>query len=166
MTIVGGGMEMIGFGLIVLQLVRAQRQEFGWPQLILRSRDRIVATVRRLLRRPRLVSIHAVDAAASFDMAGSLSVRKGMGQTAPDRFAAIEFNLLEIEKELRERIKELDQGITKVRDELNTTRSAIEQREREQEQERKAELRSSIKFEALGVVFFLSGTVLSVIGSV
>lgn len=37
MVIVGGTLEGFGFGLIVIQLARVQRQEFGWPRFLLRS---------------------------------------------------------------------------------------------------------------------------------
>jgi hypothetical protein len=37
MTISGGALELIGFALVVVQLARVQRQEFGWPRFIVRS---------------------------------------------------------------------------------------------------------------------------------
>jgi vacuolar-type H+-ATPase subunit I/STV1 len=157
---------MIGFLLVVGQLARVQRQEFGWPRFVLRSWGWTKARLRQLLRRPGRV--HGVGASmlASIESAARASVRKGMGPQAFDRFAAIEYNLTEIEKELRERIGEVNESVRKLREELTTTRSTIEQREREREEERKAELRSSLAWEAWGVVFFLTGTVLSVLGSV
>jgi len=165
MTVVGGALELIGFALVVIQLARVQRQEFGWPRFIVRSWGWTRGTIRRLLRRPRIVHAMAVDMAGTSDVAGRLSIRKGMGPQAFDRFAAIEFNLEQIENELRERIGEVDASVGKLRDELTTTRSAIEQQEREREEERKAELQSSLAWESWGVVFFLCGTVLSVMGS-
>ena len=45
------------------------------------------------------------------DVAGSLSIRKGMGPQAFDRFAAIEFNLEQIEKELRESLRQADRNL-------------------------------------------------------
>jgi hypothetical protein len=158
-------LEVIGFGLIVFQLVRVQRQEFGTPQFVVRSREWGKRKIRRLLRRPQ--QIHAVSATmtGTADVAGSLSVRKGMGPQASDRFAAIEFNLEQIENELRASIGLLDKRLGTVGDELTATRNAIQQGKREQEEARKAELRSSLAFEAWGVGFFLFGTVLSVLGS-
>jgi hypothetical protein len=166
MTITGGALELFGFALVVFQLARVQRQEFGWPRFVVRSWGWVRATARRLLRRPRIVHAVSVDMAGTSDIAGRLSVRKGMGPQAADRFAAIEFNLEQIESELTERIREVHASVAKLRDELTTTRSVIDQQEREREEERKAELRSSLAWEAWGVVFFLCGTVLSVLGSV
>jgi hypothetical protein len=91
MTVVGGALELIGFALVVIQLARLQRQEFGWPRFIVRSWRWTRGTIRRLLRRPRIVHAMAVDMAGTSDVAGRLSIRKGMGPRAFDRFAAIEF---------------------------------------------------------------------------
>jgi hypothetical protein len=165
MTIVGGGMEMIGFSLIVYQLVRVQRQEFGWPQFVVRTRAWVMSRARRLLKRPQVVHVGGVDSA---ETVGSVRIRKRfpMGQMAPDRFAAVEYNVNELERELDERFQEALDEVEKVRSELSSVRGKMDQREAERDAQRKAELRSSLAFEAWGVVFFLSGTVLSVIGSV
>jgi chromosome segregation ATPase len=94
------------------------------------------------------------------------SVRRGMGPDSPDRLGAIEFNLTELEQEFRERVNELEQEVRKVEQRLNVTRSTIEQRERERDEDRRAELRSSLAWEAWAVLFFVVGTVLSIAGSV
>ena len=165
MTIVGGALELIGFALVVVQLARVQRQEFGWPHFIVRSWGWSRAKLRWLLRRPGRVHGVAASLLGELSVSGRVSVRKGMGPQTFDRFAAIEFNLQQIDSELTARIREVDESLGKLRDELSATRNAIEQQEREREEARKSELRSSLAWEAWGVVFFLCGTVLSVMGS-
>ena len=139
MVIVGGVLEGIGFGVIVVQLALVQRQEFGWPQFVLRSWGWTRAKVRRLLRRPQHVHLGAASLSATASLSGRASLRRGMGSRAFDRFAAIEFNLEQIEKDLGERIAEVHESVERLGNELTTTRSTIEQREREREEERKAE---------------------------
>ena len=165
MTITGGALELIGFALVVVQLARVQRQLFGWPRFIVRSSGWASRAVRRLLRRPRIVHVVSADFAGEVDVAGRLSIRKGMGPRTFDRFAAIEFNLEQIEKDLQESMRQADRNLNELRDEFTRSRDAIEQRERQREEDRKVELRSSLAWEAWGVVFFLCGTVLSVMGS-
>jgi hypothetical protein len=162
MTILGGIFEVIGFAVIVWQLVRVQRQEFGTPQFVHRLRAR----VRKLLGKPPITVSAGASMLARFNIEGRGTVRKAMGPDVEDRLAALEHNVAAIESDFSERVGALKSQLGEVSQGLNVTRSEIQQREREREQQRKAELRSSIKYEALGVAFFLSGTVLSVIGSV
>src|SRR3712207_6100103 len=106
LTILGGIFEVVGFGMIVWQLARVQRQEFGWPRFLSRWYGRLRAHLRRLLRRPPIVASASASMSLALSTSARGSVRRGMGPEAPDRFAAIEYNLTEIEKELRERIGE------------------------------------------------------------
>ena len=161
MTITGGILELIGFGLIAWQLARVQRQEFGWPRFVLRGR----AVLRRLLGLPPIT--HGVGASLNmrWGIEAQGTVRKRMGPEVDDRFAALEHNVAAMDKDFSERIAAHKKRLREITQELNKMRGEMTQAEQEREQKRKAELRSSLAWEAWGVSFFLAGTVLSVMGT-
>lgn len=159
-------MQIVGFLVLAGQLARVQRQEFGWPEFMRRSWAWTASRLRRLLRRPVHAQVHSVLPAMTAEAAGRLSVRKGMGPGAADRFSAIEFNLEQIEKEFGQKIDAVNASVEGLRQELTMSRHAIEQRELEREVQRRIELQSSIAWEGWAIALFVVGTSLAVWGSV
>jgi hypothetical protein len=126
MTIVGGALEVTGFMFVVAQLVRVQREKFGWPRFLIRGQKWVAWRVRRLLRRPNGVALGGASMSARATLSGRGSVRKEMGPMAGDRFAAIEFNLTEMEHELRERAREIHRhGAQRARQHLDVLKAGI-----------------------------------------
>jgi flagellar motility protein MotE (MotC chaperone) len=70
-----------------------------------------------------------------------------------------------LETELRERAEELDQDLDKVRGRIAELRAELDQQYQAREEERRGELRRSITRQSLGIVFFVSGAILSILGN-
>jgi hypothetical protein len=166
LTIIGGVLEISGFGLIVAQLVRVQRREFGTPQSIARAQNWIRQTA-RLLGRRKGGTVHAAGVAmsASASMSGAASVWRNMGDSAPDRLDAIAANLNELHAIVDRLGSRHQQAIAGLRGDVDATRTELREHTAEQEAQRKAELRASITWEAWGVALFLAGIVCSVAGT-
>lgn len=166
LTVMGGVLEISGFALVVAQLVRVQRREFGTPQSIARAHNWLRHRTARLLGRRKDATVAARAAmSASAGMSATVSVGKDMSETAPDRLAAIAANLNELHGIVERLGSRHQQAIAALRGDVDTTRVELREHAAEQEAQRKAELRASIKWEAWGVVLFVAGTACSVVGS-
>ncbi len=168
LTVTGGVLEIAGFGLVVAQLVRVQRREFGTPQTIKRTRTWLWHQVAQLLpRRRKDATVHAASASlsATASMAGHAMAWHNMDPGRADRVDAIAQNLEQLHERVDRLAKKQGDRISDLRRDVDATRAALHGHTAEQEEQRKAELRASITWEAWGVVLFLAGIMCSVAGS-
>jgi hypothetical protein len=167
LTVIGGLMEVAGFGLIVAQLVRVQRREFGTPESIARAQNWIRHHTARLLGRRKGATVHAagVSMSARASLSGTASVWRDMSDSAPDRLDAIAANLNELHAIVDRLGSRHEHATAGLPGDVDATRTELREHTAEEEAQRKAELRASIKWEAWGVALFLAGTVCSVAGT-
>lgn len=166
LTVLGGALEAVGFACIVAELARIQWREFGTPESLLRFRAWWRRSLLKLLRRPPSVASGAA-AVSGGGAAGATGFKwMHMGPQEKDRLAALEHNVKVLDERLRDKTAELDQGIRKVAKDLESTRSAIDRRAQEREEERRSSLRGSMRLQVAATFFFIVGLGLSVWGSV
>lgn len=162
LTIAGGTLEVLGFGLIAYDLYRIQCHEYGTPQII----ERIKARVRKLLHISRHHTLHLGDVVGVSDAAGRIKVRTGSGGGIDERLDALEKNFGRLDEEVDQDRVALEASLTKIRGEIAETRADVEKKQQETEQKRKNFQRTSITLQGCGTLLFVGGTVLSVLGSI
>jgi hypothetical protein len=162
LTIAGGALEVAGFTLIAYDLYRVQRHEYGTPQFIQRWKGRI----RRILRLTEDHTAYVDAMTGTVTMTGRGKARMGSGDGIDERLDALEENFKRLDEEVDEHRAAFDRGLEELREELRKTRIEVEQHHAETEQRRKDFQRTSVLLQACGTAMFLSGTVLSVLGSV
>lgn len=118
----------------------------------------------RLLRRRKHWTVTASDTLTVSDSA-TVSVWYDMSADAPDRLRGIAENVERLRQDVERLGGEHRQAVDKLRADVEATRRERRDHADELEAQRKAELRTSIKWEAWGVALFLAGTACSVAGS-
>lgn len=170
LNITGGLLEIAGFALVAYELFRTQRRELGDPKplvLVMRAQERLVAFLRKLLRKPREVTIKA-EPATAYAVGGSvkIKIRQDRGQTLEDHVAALESNVAELEKEVETHRRELDEAIAGVSKDLKEMQVALELQRQERKEEDQEILRTSVTLQWWGIGLFVAGVAASVAANV
>lgn len=165
LTIIGGGAEIVGFGLAFYEMAVTQRREFPDYQPV---HHRALAWVRRKLRlsKPQVIQVGAGD---SIEVADSARVQVTRGPVPDDDLKARITRLEQIADDLH-REHEADrraqeQRMAKYEQRMNEADTAIRTELARLEAERKAGLRESITYEKAGITLFVVGVILSVLGN-
>jgi hypothetical protein len=157
LIVASAGLEILGLGLVALELWRVQRRKLGTPRWVLRVR----ALWQRLWRRGRTVDVKAT-LHGSIDVEGALRLRvkRGPGDTLESRVAALEANLDELDRETQESFKTVDARLGNTERAVDESRQALQQLRIDQEEAEREELRRSIPWQWLGTGLFAIGALL------
>lgn len=101
----------------------------------------------------------------STDLSGRGKVRTPPGQSVEDRISALETNLDRLDGELDQERIAAAQAYDKLLEQLTVTRAEVNQQRDLDERKRKAFLRTSVLLQSWGTVFFVTGTILGIIGT-
>lgn len=160
LVIAGGVLQILGFMLVVAELIRVQQRDLGTPAFVERWRGRF----RRLLGRTK-----THEMSATFGIKTSVSAhgkaRKGPGKTLDDRVSAVEENLRRLDDEVDQGRVELEAKIADVRREVTLARSEWDEKRQSDEARRKADLALAVKTQLSATLLFVIGVALTVVGS-
>jgi hypothetical protein len=150
--------EVGGLGLVAWQLGRVQRREFGTPAWL----ARVQATWRRLTGRSvsHTVSVSGVAHARAIG-SGSVSVRRGPGETIESRLTALEANLAALDSETGERFQQHSERQDRLQAMITEAQSELQRQQDEREGERREQLRESLAYQWIGTGLFFIGAVLA-----
>lgn len=161
LNILGGALEIVGFLLVAVELFRTQRREIGLPATLRRLQGflaRARARMRRLFGRARTHTASA-ELRGNYGIAASArgTVRRGRGKTLEDHVAALEKNFAELDMEVEQHRRELDEAIRGVAGDLKDARAELEKdRERREDDDREF-LRASVALQWWGIGLFVTG---------
>lgn len=167
LTVVGGGLEVVGVGFATAEIMRVQRAELGIAPLPVRVWFRGRALLRRLLRRPHQVVSLSAESAGKATMTADVRVITSLPPDAPigDRVGLLEEQLRTLRDEVdRDRQAAIvradevrqhgDKAVTEIREQLDRRDTA-----------RRDQVRSVLRLQTVAV-FFSAGVVLSLAGNV
>lgn len=164
LTVIGASFEIVGLGLVFVELAVIRSHEFD----IQTPWTRIVRRIRRLLGRPQLV-----EAKASLDAVGGMEVRAKIrpGDASPDATARERLERLEgyVER-LDEDLDDLWQALGRHAENLVAEAARRDQQLRhefeQRESDRRKKLRPSLMRQTIGALCVLIGLVLGTLGNV
>jgi hypothetical protein len=164
LTITGAVFELIGLGLVFIELAVIRSHEFGTPP----PWARIVGRIRRLLKRSQVVGVGAAELAA-IGTEARLKVRPGppdADATNEARIERLECYVERLDQDLDGMWKSIGERADKVIAEAARRDEQLRQEFEQREADRRAKLRPSLIRQALGAGFVLVGLVLGTIGNV
>jgi hypothetical protein len=162
LIIMGAALEIIGLAFVFIELAVIRSQEFGVPTPWTRLR----AWLRRLLRRPQVISVSAADSAT---LSGSVRAKARPGpasDNADERIARLERYVDYLDRDVDELHARIDRTAQEI---AAAAKQGDEQLRREMDQrdeQRRAALRPSLRRQAAGAVCVFIGLVLGTIGNV
>jgi hypothetical protein len=157
LIVASAGLEIIGLGLLAMDLWRVQRRELGTPEWMQRLRG----LWDRLRRRPQPVHLKGLDAALSTEAAVRLRVKRGAADaTVESRLAALEANLAELDQATEHRFADMEERLTAAHQRADEVRAYIDEIRRDQEDARREDLRASIPRQWRGTLLFAIGALL------
>jgi hypothetical protein len=177
LTILGGLLEISGLGLVAREITRLQRQEFGQPvwlsntiEWTRRDLGRLRAIFRGLLRRqpepitPQPANLRGTSSASS-SASGTLTVGAPASPTTEQRLTRLEGAVSKLTDRVQGVAREMDQQRRATQAELGDIRTDVVQLEKSIAAERRKAARREIRVQTVGTVLFVSGVLLSVLGS-
>jgi hypothetical protein len=164
LTIIGAAFEIVGLGLVFAELAVIRSHEFGIPP----PWSPIVARIRRLLKRPRVVNLQAAASAA-----GGMEVRAKVRPGDAPADATEQERIERIERYVELLDEDLDgmwQALGKRADETLQAAARRNEQIREEierrEADRREKLRPSLVRQIVGAVCVAIGLILGTIGNV
>jgi hypothetical protein len=163
LTVAGGVAQAGGFALTLWELSRTQRREFP-------ERVPIHHKVSRWVR-CKLGTTHAQQLAAELRAEAKLrasldfEIDRGEATTMEGRVSRLETVVGDLRRKQREDRGKLEDRIEEVLRETTTSHQGLRAELAEAEAQRKANLSDSLLYQRIGVGMFLSGVLLSVLGS-
>jgi hypothetical protein len=163
LTILGGAAQVGGFGLTFYELLRTQQREF--PEYVPVPHRALRWVARTRPTQARAVEIDLAPARASSSGSPRIDIQRGPGDGATGRLERLENEMADLRRRQEDDHTELQRRITGTSADVMRTATATQTQLNELEARRRESLRKALFFEKLGVVFFVVGTVLSVLGS-
>lgn len=165
LTILGGALEILGFAIVATELVRTQRRELGTAgpfQFLVIAGQRVRHGIRRLLGRTETHegSAHLSGKAT---ITGRGSARVGtQSKEVIDRLRVLEENFIQLDNELTQHRRELDEKIDKTSGHLEAQIVALRASLDQKEQEEKEAFATSASLQWAGIGVFILGVIASV----
>ncbi len=163
LIITGGAAQIGGFGLTYYELARTLRREF--PDYV-PPHNRALAWARRRLglRKPRSMTRAASDS-LNISEAVSVEMSRAPATTMPERVSRLEAEMKDLRSKQRDDHAALVGRVVEAGQRIADTEGSLKAELGDMERARKESLRDSLVFQRLGVVLFVLGTVLGVLGS-
>jgi hypothetical protein len=163
LTIVGGGAEIVGFGLAFYEMALTQQREFPDYRPL---HHRALTWVRRKLGRSKSGTAHISGTGrATSSGHADLTVTRAPATTLQGRVERLEQEMQDLQRKQREDQAGLDRRIIEMHKRIGEAEAALQKQINELEAQRKQNLRDSLTFEKWGIVLFVIGVVLSVLGN-
>lgn len=164
LTVAGAAFEVVGLGLVFIELAVIRSHELGvptpWAQL--------GAWARRLLRRPQIIEGGAaVEATAA--LSGRAKVRPGdlpADATDAARIARLERYIEHLDRDIDTLHKTIDRKADEVIAEAKSADDRLREEMERRDEQRRTALRPSLQRQAFGAACVLTGLVLGTIGQV
>jgi hypothetical protein len=158
----GAILEIVGFFFVAWEITQAQRREFGTPTPFERTMNRI----RRWIGQPRH-HIVELTPAESMEVAVALTYEKSYAPAAllEDRVARLEKYADELARRNREVRSEIDKKVQELSDRISRELSTVRSEAAEREEQRREELRISLRVQRVATLLFILGVALTAAGS-
>lgn len=169
---IGGGLEIVGFVLLIFQLIRVQRREFGWPPALVAALREVQTVTRTLIDVARGAPIEKrIGTTTEASGAGNVT-SKGYGTvttanpTLEERVAALEKSVTTAYTLITEAAKASEARANSIEAKLDDVHADLASDIDRLDRSRKDDLRASIKVELAASLIFVVGVVASVLGNV
>lgn len=164
LAIVGGALEILGFALVAVELVRVQRRELGTAgpfQFLVTTGRWIESRVRKLLGREKVREVSAT-AAETIETADRVSARLGTESTdLGNRLRVLESNFTALDQEVTRHRSELDQKIQKESEKVRTEVRSLRAEMAAREAVAKDAFQTSATLQWWGIGLFVIGAICS-----
>ena len=149
--------EVVGLGLVAVELTRVQRRDLGTPRWL----QRVENAGRRLTGRPAVRQVVGLDSAVAVDSAVGLRVWRGASVPDVDhRLAALEANVETLRDEGDQRHADLEKRVTQQSKRVDELLADVDRQHAEREGERREQLRESVTLQWWGTGLFVVGAIL------
>jgi hypothetical protein len=170
LNLLGGLLEIAGFTLVAVELLRLERRELGTAgpfQFLVDSVGWVRRKVRRLLRREEVHEAKRVDLSGTAHATSSASARLSTGRpTLEDRVRVLEENFKQLAAEVRQHRLDLDQKIDRATARQEAALGQLREKIQEEKEREKQELKASLSLQWYGIFLFISGVAITVAANV
>jgi hypothetical protein len=163
LTWTGVGFEVVGLGLVAVELTRVQRRELGpwrWTRRVRAWLPRRTATRHT---QPAELAGHL---RGSSSMWGELTTGPTQVPTIDERVASLEANLDALRDQADQRQAAMEQRLTTVSSRVDEVRADVDRQHAEREAERREQLRESVTLQWWGTGLFVIGAILGGLANV
>jgi hypothetical protein len=169
LAVVGGALEILGFAIVAVELVRAQRRELGHAgpfQFLVTGGRWIKYRIKKLFGK---VETHEISAhlSGTSEMTGRGKARSGTeSNELSERLRVLEENLAALDNEVDQHRQELDKRISKEAEALKAQIDALRADIEAKEAEAKEAFATSAVLQWWGVGIFIIGAMCSAAANV